>query len=78
MMYAYAGMGVAFIAALTLFGWVMYRSGRNGARVQTERQNVIDANNQNTTLSRMNAAASTAPQTDDELLEKLREGKEGQ
>ncbi|MCX5617583.1 hypothetical protein NQF86_02700 [Bombella sp. TMW 2.2543] len=78
MMYLYAGLGVAFIAALTLFGWVLYRAGRNAARVLSEQQSVTEANAQNATLSRMNKAASTAPQTDDELMAKLRDGKEGQ
>lgn len=78
MMYAYAGLGVAFIAALTLFGWVLYRAGRNAARVLSEQQSVTEANIQNATMTRMNAAASTAPQTDDELMAKLRDGKEGQ
>ncbi|MCX8667117.1 hypothetical protein J3T99_05760 [Acetobacteraceae bacterium B3987] len=78
MIYAYAGLGVAFIAALTLFGWVLYRAGRNAARVLSEQQNVTEANIQNATLARMNEAASTAPQTDDEMLAKLRDGKEGQ
>lgn len=78
MIYACAGLGVAFIAALTLFGWVLYRAGRNAARVLSEQQNMTEANAQNAALSRMNAAASTAPQTDDELLAKLRDGKEGQ
>ena len=78
MTYACAGLGVAFIAALTLFGWVLYRAGRNAARVLSEQQNVTEANAQNAALARMNAASSTAPQTDDELLEKLRDGKEDQ
>lgn len=78
MTYLYAGLGVAFIAALTLFGWVLYRAGRNAARVRAEQQNVTEANAQNAALSRMNEAASTAPQTDDEMLAKLRDGKEGQ
>ena len=78
MIYAYASLGVAFIAALTLFGCVMHRAGRNAARVRSERDNVTEANAQNATLSRMNQAASTAPQTDDELLAKLRDGREGQ
>ncbi|MUG90124.1 hypothetical protein [Bombella sp. ESL0385] len=77
MMYLYAGCGVAFIAALTLFGFVMHRAGRNAARVQSEQQNLTEANDENATLSRMNDAAANAPQTDDELLEKLRDGKEG-
>lgn len=78
MMYLYAGCGVAAIAALTLFGWVLYRAGRNAARVRSERQNVTEANAQNATMARMNEAAASAPQTDDELLAKLRDGKEGQ
>ena len=78
MIYACAGLGVALLAALTLFGWVLYRAGRNAARVLSEQQSVTEANAQNSALSRMNEAASTAPQTDDELLEKLRDGKEGQ
>ena len=78
MMYLYAGLGVAVIAALTLFGWILYRAGRNAARVLSEQQSVTEANTQNATLSRMNKAASTAPQTDDELMAKLRDGKEGQ
>lgn len=78
MMYVYAGLGVAFIAALTLFGWVLYRSGRNAARVLSEQQNVTEANAQNATMARMNEAAASAPQTDDEVLAKLRDGKEGQ
>ncbi|WP_248460558.1 hypothetical protein [Parasaccharibacter sp. TMW 2.1888] len=78
MMYVYAGLGVAAIAALTLFGWVLYRAGRNAARVRSEQQNVTEANAQNATMARMNEAAASAPQTDDELLAKLRDGKEGQ
>ncbi|MBE1723168.1 hypothetical protein [Bombella apis] len=78
MMYLYAGLGVAAIAALTLFGWVLYRAGRNAARVRSEQQNVTEANAQNATMARMNEAAASAPQTDDELLAKLRDGKEGQ
>ncbi|WP_182040462.1 hypothetical protein [Bombella mellum] len=78
MMYLYAGLGVAAIAALTLFGWVLYRAGRNAARVQSERQNLSQADAQNATMARMNEAAASAPQTDDELLAKLRDGKEGQ
>ena len=78
MMYLYAGLGVAVIAALILFGWVLFRAGRNAARVLSEQQSVTEANIQNATMARMNAAASTAPQTDDELLAKLRDGKEGQ
>lgn len=78
MMYACAGLGGAFIAALTLFGWVLYRSGRNAARVVSEQKNVTEANIQNAALSRMSTASSMAPQTDDELLAKLRDGKEGQ
>ncbi|MCL1515246.1 hypothetical protein [Parasaccharibacter sp. TMW2.1890] len=78
MMYIYAGLGVATIAALTLFGWVLYRAGRNAARVRSEQQNVTEANAQNATMARMNEAAASAPQTDDELLAKLRDGKEGQ
>ncbi|UPO80294.1 hypothetical protein DTQ13_08465 [Parasaccharibacter sp. TMW 2.1888] len=77
-MYVYAGLGVAAIAALTLFGWVLYRAGRNAARVRSEQQNVTEANAQNATMARMNEAAASAPQTDDELLAKLRDGKEGQ
>ena len=78
MMYLYAGCGVATIAALTLFGWVLYRAGRNAARVRSEQQNMTEANAQNATMARMNEAAASAPQTDDELLAKLRDGKEGQ
>ena len=78
MMYVYAGLGGATIAALTLFGWVLYRAGRNASRVQSERQNLSQADAQNATLSRMNKAAASAPQTDDEVLAKLRDGKEGQ
>lgn len=78
MMYLYAGLGVAAIAALTLFGWVLYRAGRNAARVQSERQNLSQADAQSAALARMNRAASTSPQTDDELLAKMRNGKEGQ
>ncbi len=78
MMYLYAGCGVATIASLTLFGWVLYRAGRNASRVRSEQQNVTEANAQNATMARMNEAAASAPQTDDELLAKLRDGKEGQ
>ena len=77
MMYLYAGLGVAAIAALTLFGWVLYRAGRNSARVRSERQNLSQADAQNVTMDLMNEAAASAPQTDDELLAKLRDGKEG-
>lgn len=58
--------------------WYANRAGRNAARVRSEQQNMAEANIQNAALSRMNQAASTAPLTDDELLEKLRTGKEGQ
>ena len=78
MMYLCAGLGMAAIAALTLFGWVLYRAGRNAARVRSEQQNMTEANAQNATMARMNEAAASAPQTDDELLAKLRDGKEGQ
>ncbi|OOL19603.1 hypothetical protein AL01_01060 [Bombella intestini] len=41
-------------------------------------QNVTEANAQNATMARMNEAAASAPQTDDEVLAKLRDGKEDQ
>lgn len=77
-LYFWGGVTLAalsFIIGLILF---CYRSGRNAARVLSEQQNMTEANIQNATLSRMNKAASTAPQTDDELLAKLKDGKEGQ
>lgn len=54
------------------------RAGQNATRVLYEQQNVTEANAQDATLSRMNKAASMAPQTDDELMAKLRDRKEDQ
>lgn len=77
-LYFWGGITLAFLSFIIGLIWFCYRAGHNAARVLSEQQNVTEANIQNTTLARMNEAASTAPQTDDEMLAKLRDGKEGQ
>lgn len=76
--YFVGGVFLAIISFIIGLIWFCYRAGRNATRVLSEQQSVTEANTQNATMARMNQAASTAPQTDDELMAKLRDGKEGQ
>lgn len=76
--YFIGGVFLAILSFIIVLVWFCYRAGRNAARALSEHQNVTEANVQNAALSRMNEAASMAPQTDDELLAKLKDGKEGQ
>lgn len=77
-LYFWGGIIIAVLSFIIGLIWFCYRAGRNASRVQSERQNLSQADAQNATLSRMNEAAASAPQTDDELMAKLRDGKEGQ
>ena len=74
MMYLYAGLGVAAIAALTLFGWVLYRAGRNAARVQSERQEAATANEEAAASQRALNARTNGIRSDNELLGTLDKG----
>ncbi|WP_232317278.1 hypothetical protein [Parasaccharibacter apium] len=74
MMYLYAGCGVAAIAALTLFGWVLYRAGRNAARVQSERQEAATANEEAAASQRALAARTNGIRSNNELLGTLDKG----
>lgn len=76
--YFLGGVTLAALSFIIGLIWYANRAGRNAARVLSEQQNVTEANAQNAAMARMNRAASTAPQTDDELMAKLRDGKEGQ
>lgn len=68
MMYLYAGLGVATIAALTLFGWVLYRAGRSAARVQSERQEAATANEEAAASQRALNARTNGIRSNNELL----------
>ena len=76
-LYFWGGIIIAVLSFIIGLIWFCYRAGRNASRVRSEQKNVTESNIQNATLSRMNEAAASAPQTDDELLAKLRDGKEG-
>ncbi len=77
-LYFWGGIIIAVLSFIIGLIWFCYRAGRNAARVLSEQQNVTEANAQDATMARMNEAAASAPQTDDEVLAKLRDGKEGQ
>lgn len=74
MMYAYAGLGVAFIAALTLFGWVLFRAGRNAARVRSEAKDAATANEEAAASQRALNARTNGIRSNNELLGTLDKG----
>lgn len=74
MMYAYAGLGAAFIAALTLFGWVLFRAGRNAARVRSEAKDAATANEEAAASQRALNARTNGIRSNNELLGTLDKG----
>lgn len=68
MMYVYAGLGVATIAAFTLFGWVLYRAGRNAARVRSEAKDAATANEEAAASQRALNARTNGIRSNNELL----------
>ena len=74
MMYLYAGCGVATIASLTLFGWVLYRAGRNAARVRSEAKDVATANEESAASQRALAARTNGIRSDNDLFGTLDKG----
>lgn len=78
MWYAIAGI-TATVAGVVVF--LILRStkaGRAEAEVQSSNQRVVDANATSDKLTAINNAATQAPSTQEELVEALNSGKEGQ